>query len=531
MADQRIAIYIRLSQADEDTGRGKRESNSVVNQRSLIHHFLDTHEELSGYPRTEFVDDGYTGTNTDRPAFKQMVAAIKDGKFSCCITKDFSRFARDYIEMGDYLEYLFPYLGVRYISINDGYDSNNHKGTTGGLDMVMRAIIYDAYSKDLSIKVKSGKEQGRKKGRRVGGYPGYGYMRDPNRRSMDIIDPEAAAVVRRIFEAAIEGMSIYAIAKMLNDEGILTPSVYFRRNHPETHKFANVSDKQYWNYDIVRDILKRYAYTGASVGGTLKKLVPCHKSVVATKAEEWIIVPGMHEAIVTTEEYELAQKIFSDRKFISSDIPSHPLQSIVVCSNCLRVMEWNKRTTRHRCRYGSYGGDAGCRAVLPPPKKELEAIVFNAIKNYIRLAGKEKDMVKQLAVQSKRDVANCRDSIDEITRRIDSLKRKKFSEYERYTSGQISKEAYLSGKRSIDSEIGECEAILISVQEQLAAKETIESPAYCELDAICEEFSNNDSLTYEMAHAFVDRILVYPEERIEIQWKFRDIFSMSEDNQ
>lgn len=268
----------------------------------------------------------------------------------------FSRFARDYIEMGDYLEYLFPYLGVRYISINDGYDSNNHKGTTGGLDMVMRAIIYDAYSKDLSIKVKSGKEQGRKKGRRVGGYPGYGYMRDPNRRSMDIIDPEAAAVVRRIFEAAIEG--------------ILTPSVYFRRNHPETHKFANVSDKQYWNYDIVRDILKhQYAYTGASVGGTLKKLVPCHKSVVATKAEEWIIVPGMHEAIVTTEEYELAQKIFSDRKFISSDIPSHPLQSIVVCSNCLRVMEWNKRTTRHRCRYGSYGGDAGCRAVLPPPKK------------------------------------------------------------------------------------------------------------------------------------------------------------------
>ena len=204
------------------------ESNSVVNQRSLIHHFLDTHEELSGYPRTEFVDDGYTGTNTDRPAFKQMVAAIKDGKFSCCITKDFSRFARDYIEMGDYLEYLFPYLGVRYISINDGYDSNNHKGTTGGLDMVMRAIIYDAYSKDLSIKVKSGKEQGRKKGRRIGGYPGYGYMRDPNRRSMDIIDPEAAAVVRRIFEAAIEGMSIYAIAKMLNDEGILTPSVYFR---------------------------------------------------------------------------------------------------------------------------------------------------------------------------------------------------------------------------------------------------------------------------------------------------------------
>ena len=123
MSETKIAIYIRLSNADGETGKDKDESNSVVNQRSLIHHFLDGHPELSGYPRVEFVDDGFTGTNMERPAFQRMIAAIREGRFNCCITKDFSRFARDYIEMGDYLEYLFPFLRVRYISINDGYDS------------------------------------------------------------------------------------------------------------------------------------------------------------------------------------------------------------------------------------------------------------------------------------------------------------------------------------------------------------------------------------------------------------------------
>ena len=157
-----IAIYIRLSDADEDTGRKKDESDSVKGQRLLIRQFLDAREEFAGMERMEFVDDGFTGTNTDRPAFQRMMQEIRDGRFAICITKDFSRFSRDYIETGDYLECLFPFLGVRYISVNDHYDSNDYKGTTGGLDVVMRAIVYDAYSKDLSAKVRTGKLQGKK---------------------------------------------------------------------------------------------------------------------------------------------------------------------------------------------------------------------------------------------------------------------------------------------------------------------------------------------------------------------------------
>ena len=376
MLEKRIAVYIRLSSADEDTGRAKDESNSVKGQRNIINYFLDNHSELSNYPRTEFVDDGFTGTNTNRPAFQRMIADIKAGKYFCCITKDFSRFSRDYIEWGDYLEYLFPFLGVRYISINDNYDSKDYKGTTGGIDVIMRAIIYDAYSKDLSLKVKSGKAQARKKGHR-NGFPAYGYKRDPNRKGMDIIDPEAAAVVRRIFTATIDGMKIGEIAQMLNDENIPTPSMYFRMKNPGNRKFHNTSSKQRWDYGVVRDILNRYTYTGAAVGGLREQLFPCKRSSVKKSREEWIIVPNMHEAIITTEEYELAQMTRKKIKMPQRKTILFPLKSVVICANCLRRMD-KMPSKVFFCKYRSHEGDEECKnSHIQEPK--LEQIVFQAI--------------------------------------------------------------------------------------------------------------------------------------------------------
>ena len=161
-----IGIYIRLSMADEDTGYGsKAESDSIGNQRMLINRFLDNHPELSHCQRSEFADDGYTGTNFHRPQFTQMMEKVKRGEIDLICVKDFSRFSRDYIETGNYLECTFPFMGVRFISINDGYDSDDYKGTTGGLEVVMRSIIYAAYSKDLSVKTTSAKIQMMKQGK------------------------------------------------------------------------------------------------------------------------------------------------------------------------------------------------------------------------------------------------------------------------------------------------------------------------------------------------------------------------------
>lgn len=252
-----IGIYIRLSMADEDTGYGsKAESDSIGNQRMLINRFLDNHPELSHCQRSEFADDGYTGTNFHRPQFTQMMEKVKRGEIDLICVKDFSRFSRDYIETGNYLECTFPFMGVRFISINDGYDSDDYKGTTGGLEVVMRSIIYAAYSKDLSVKTTSAKIQMMKQGKYVGGYAPYGYVLHPTIRNKLAVDPEAADVIRRIFREALEGSNTSQIARSLNDEGIPTPGQYFKSKHPDKKKFSNMSEKISWETVMVYNILK-----------------------------------------------------------------------------------------------------------------------------------------------------------------------------------------------------------------------------------------------------------------------------------
>lgn len=159
MAFYSLGIYIRLSQADFDLAKkeGKTESESISHQRDLIQRYIQSNPEFAGMPQQEFFDDGFSGTNFDRPSFERMLDKIRIGEINCVIVKDFSRFGRNYIELGDYLERIFPFLGVRFISINDQYDSNDYKGTTGGLDVVMKNILYDYYSKDLSVKVSTAK--------------------------------------------------------------------------------------------------------------------------------------------------------------------------------------------------------------------------------------------------------------------------------------------------------------------------------------------------------------------------------------
>ena len=522
MGEKRIAIYIRLSLADEGIGRAKDESDSIVNQRSLIHRFLDNHAELSGYPRTEFVDDGYSGTNMERPAFQRMIAGIREGGFLACITKDFSRFSRDYIEMGDYLECLFPFLNVRYISINDGYDSQNYKGTTGGLDVVMRTIVYDAYSKDLSVKESAGKKQGRKKGRRSTGLPAYGYMPDPDRKGMDIIDPEAAAVVRRIFDLAVHGMPMAHIAEALNKDGIPTPAVYFREKHPETNKYGYVSPKAFWTTSTVRGILCRYTYTGASVGNVREQVRPCCRATVLAKREDWIVVPNMHEAIITEEEFEKAQGRMNRPGTGGAGKEQFPLKSLVVCGNCGRRLIRKKEKNIMFCRYGSYGGDPLCAVHISPDMDTLEHNVYEAIADYIMMADGRR---RQQREARDRHLIAIRNEVKDLAvaqKRIDALKKEKFRCYERYCAGELDKDGYLAKKKEMDSELEMLGNMLSSGETHIKEIENEIAGIRSESEAVCEVYRKEKELTYDMAHAFVEKVIIYPDERIEIKWKFKD---------
>ena len=236
----------------------------------LINRYLDNHPTLSQYPRLEFADDGYTGTNFHRPQFSAMMEKVRHGEINLICVKDFSRFSRDYIETGNYLECTFPFMGVRFISINDGYDSDDYKGTTGGLEVVMRSIIYAAYSKDLSVKTTTAKIQMMKQGKYVGGYAPYGYVIHPEIRNKLKLDPEAAKVVRRVFDEALTGRNTSQIALSLNDDNIPTPGQYFRGKHPDKKKFSRMSDKISWTASMVYKLLTSYVYTGATVGHQAK---------------------------------------------------------------------------------------------------------------------------------------------------------------------------------------------------------------------------------------------------------------------
>ena len=522
MNEDSVAIYIRLSNLDEETGRKKDESDSIVNQRSFIHKYLDCSEELSDLPRTEYVDDGFTGTNMDRPAFQNMIKQIRSGKHNICIVKDFSRFSRDYIEIGDYLECIFPFLRVRFISINDNYDSKDYYGTTGGLDIVLKNIVYDAYSKDLFMKVKTAQIQSAKKGRRIHGYPGYGYMPDPDNKAMDVIDPEAAHIVRRIFDAAIDGMSPARIADMLNKEHILSPGQYYRKKHPDKNKFLRCYEHNGWNYYSVRTVLDRYTYTGAAVNMKRVKASVGRNKTIRLPMDKWIIVPGMHEAIISVEEYELAQNTLRRKPTGDRHIHDYPLRSLVVCGICGRklkkTVQTSKRKSFYICPYKRKYDNIECNNIRSSNEEELQKIVYEGIMEYINLT----DENIRKAVKKRASLVRKQNDLRKDSSSIEKRKHEILRLYEKYVADQISREKFLAEKAIIENEISQIEEKALSLEEAINdCNDSINS----EWAASCEAFRDSKELTSAMSHAFVDRIIVYPDKRIEIKWKFCQFYT------
>lgn len=531
--DYTIGIYIRLSMADEDTSYGnKAESESIGNQRMLINRFLDNHATLSKYPRLEFVDDGYTGTNFHRPQFTEMMERVKRSEINLICVKDFSRFSRDYIETGNFLECTFPFMGVRFISINDGYDSDDYKGTTGGLEVVMRSIIYAAYSKDLSIKTTSAKVQMMKQGKYVGGYAPYGYILHPTIRNKLKLDPEAAKTVRRVFNEALLGMNTSQIALGLNDDRIPTPGQYFRSNHPDKKKFSRMSDKVSWTASMVYKILVNYVYTGATVGHKRKSAgVGTHKSI-AQDQEDWIIVEEMHDAIVSKEEFEKAQAVIrGGMKNPQRKQRLYPLKGLICCGNCKRVMTRRKLrdgSIFYQCHHSTHDRETECPVGEKFNEKVLESVVYNAIGLYFELAEKQVVQDREIGNLRKAAIKECADHIRTLQMQSEKLKGIKLRLYEKYTSGSITKDEYLKQKKVTDMKIAENDEAIQRGHERMQELDSDQSCSDDKLCAVCDEYKNSTALTYELTHAFISAVYIHDHHNIEIIWKFKDIFDQSE---
>lgn len=331
MKRYQIAIYIRLSKEDD---KWKEESNSITMQRILLKKYVA--ENFTDYELHEYCDDGYTGTNFRRPGVQEMLEKVKNSGIDCIIVKDFSRFARDYVELGTYLEQIFPFLGVRFISINDNYDSDRCQGSVAGLDVNFKNLLYDLYSKDLSRKVRSSLAIKKEKGQYVSANSPFGYEKDPKDRHALWIEEDEAEVVRKIFSFAMEGYTSSKIAKILNEAGVKTP-IEFKMEKRKTSRVPK-GERFQWSSSTICHILRNEIYIGSIVQKKYKKDFVGGRNRLNSR-EDWLIVSDHHEPIVDKAVFDMVQK-GRGRKKNPQRHSSHPLTGKLVCGCCKRNLQY-----------------------------------------------------------------------------------------------------------------------------------------------------------------------------------------------
>lgn len=295
-----IALYLRLSSEDND---GTTESESISNQRDLLLHYIHNSPDLCSANVTEFCDDGWSGKNFDRPVVKELLERTKRGEIQCILVKDISRFGRDYITVGNYITRVFPFLNVRFIAVNDNFDSSRREDIYS-LDTSFRALIYDMYSRDASKKVKTAKQRLAKRGVNINPVAPFGYVKDLNDRHKLVPDPRIADIVRQIFTLIADGNTTEAVAKILNSEGVPPPSRFKAGTSSEHANWHN----DYWCPAAVGRIARDNQYIGSFVyGKRVRPGIGAHQQLT-TDLDERIIVDDCHEPLVTKKLFDKAQE-------------------------------------------------------------------------------------------------------------------------------------------------------------------------------------------------------------------------------
>ena len=324
--DFNVGLYIRLSQEDKDK-KYESDSESVINQKELLRSFV---KNLNFNLVGEYVDDGYSGTDFDRPGFQKMLEDIKVKKINCVIVKDLSRLGRDHVMTGYYIETFFPENNIRFISILESYDSMKNQASNDSATFIIACNDY--YSKQNSIKIRNVLNDKRKNGKFIGSNPSFGYMRDPLDKGHLIINPETAPIVQRIFDMRSKGIGPTEIATILNDENIVTPSGYKKTNYSSR---LIIRDK--WDISSIKKILTNRIYTGDMVQHTQTKVSYKSKKKITLDEKLWVIVEDTHEALVTKSQFKYVQSLKkrNSKNFkIKTDRPKRLFEGLIYCKEC-----------------------------------------------------------------------------------------------------------------------------------------------------------------------------------------------------
>lgn len=528
-----IALYIRLSEADTDVGEEKEESNSITNQRAFLREYVRSHSEWQDEIVEEFVDDGYSGMSFDRPAFQRMLALIKRREVTTVIVKDFSRFGRDYIEVGDYMERFFPFMGVRFIALAEEYDSDRREvGDDQDLSIVMKNILNAYYSRDLSQKITSTIRRRRANGEFVYAARPFGYLIDPEDESKVVVDPVAGAYVRLIFDLALQGKNTREIANILNQKGIPTNLEYNRRAKLKGKNTRPSSkDAHLWKTPGVVAILKNEFYCGTYVSGLYRRVATGQAKMRKLNEDEVVRIENHHPQIVSVEEFEKAKQVIQAPRNSQSKkaVTIYPLSRKVRCANCGRIMSRNDRLV-----IGSFymcplvyklKDNIGCS--LERYKEEnLEAIVLRQLKLWFQLVMDLNLEVKQREREFAERVSEIQDHINRLQVKQKSVQRKKVTLYERYSEGEIDAEAFIPDRDRLSAEADGYRSEIENLFKEEQSLRSGRSKRQGEFDHLLVQiriFSKEEKLTREMTDAFLDYVSVVDSEHMEIHWRWQDL--------
>ena len=516
-------LYLRLSRDDGD----KEESNSITGQRELLRDYISQRPEFREYAVR--VDDGFSGSTFERPSFQKMIEDVKAGRTDCIIVKDLSRFGRNYLDAGEYIEKIFPFLGVRFIAVNDNYDSLGDKKASDDLIIPFKNLINEAYCRDISVKIRSQLEIKRKNGQFLGSFAAFGYLKDEQNKNKLVVDQYAADIVRDIFKWKLEGVSPQDIADALNKLGVLSPMEYKRSLGMKFTTSFKTNAKAAWSAGTVIRVLKNPIYTGVLVQG--KETTPSYKvhKRITKDESEWTVIEDSHEAIISKIDFDSVQKVLKCDTRRSPDGKAVQLFSgMVFCGDCGASMV-RKTVPAGEKKYVYYVCSAHKQDKSCSPHRmrdtALEEIVLDSLKQHI---SEVVDMSELLEIT---DTAPLRTAqAQKVQRQLDKkheeyekLQKLLMSLYENLTDGIIDREEYTRLKASFTARADEAEKQMDALRETLT-----EIQNHGTENAWMNEFIKRQGLTSldrAVVVALIDKILIHSNDVVEIIYRWQDEFA------
>ena len=525
----RVGIYVRLSV--ENGGLGE-DSESLNNQEQLLVDYV------SGVPDLKLVkiyrDNGETGTEFNRPGFDMMMNDLRKGFINCIVVKDLSRFGRNYIETGEYIEKIFPFMGTRFISVLEHFDNTDPNASNKDLYVSLKNLMNEAYAKDKSMRICSAFEVKKRAGEfNVKNAP-FGYKLSGNKKRPYLIDEPAASIVREIFELRLKGDSIRSIMQLM-DEKYPTPRQYLY----EKGVLHQCRENSHWDITAIIRILNNRTYLGHMLSGkTVSRLYQGKKKAYISE-NQWEVVGNVNEPIISREVFDAVQKLMQAegdrrRSFLGkSKNPENIFKGLIFCRECGRFM-YRGRTKITATNIAWYFGcsgyrnhkDRACSHMRTIREEKLKDAVLTFIKNQVKLADELMVRIKSFndGVQSSNQSNDSHLQAQDFQKQLDKLDLLLRSSFESYISGVISEEDYLFNKSKYETEIKSCKESLdsMSVSEKAIDVEGVRRNPYI---VSLKKFSRARALTREMCIALIDRIEIDEENAITIYPKYRDEFS------